>query len=126
MKSCFRLFKRSSGIYFCEDRRTGAQSSLRTKDKTEATRLTDPSIASPPDPVNRLRLLLGEDVVLLPIKRGKKGPTNKGWQKTTIKAMADPGYLNRLRIGNIGVLLGTPSSGLCSIDIDDDNEIGRF
>ena len=50
MKSCFRLFKRSSGIYFCEDRRTGAQSSLRTKDKTEATRLLGAKNEAQEDP----------------------------------------------------------------------------
>ncbi len=39
MKSRFRLFRRSNGIYFCEDRQTGTQQSLRTKDEGEATRL---------------------------------------------------------------------------------------
>jgi integrase len=39
MKSRFRLFRRSSGIYFSEDRQTAIQQSLRTKDKGEAIRL---------------------------------------------------------------------------------------
>ena len=39
MKLRYRLFRRSGGNYFCEDRQTHAQYSLRTKDKTEAVRL---------------------------------------------------------------------------------------
>ena len=53
MKSHYRLFRRGNGIYFCEDRQTGVQQSLRTKDKSEAVRLlnakneaqTDPGLA---------------------------------------------------------------------------------
>jgi hypothetical protein len=39
MKSCFRLFQRSNGIYFCENRQTGQQESLRTRDPGETERL---------------------------------------------------------------------------------------
>ena len=39
MKSRYRLFRRSNGTYFCEDRETGLQQSLRTKDQHEAQRL---------------------------------------------------------------------------------------
>ncbi len=39
MKSRYRLFRRRGGNYFCEDRQTHAQYSLRTRDKTEAERL---------------------------------------------------------------------------------------
>src|SRR5262245_48598145 len=39
MKSHFRLFRRRNGTYFCEDRQSGLQQSLRTKDKGEAIRL---------------------------------------------------------------------------------------
>ena len=39
MKSKLRLFRGKSGNYFCEDRQTGRQESLRTKDKDEARRL---------------------------------------------------------------------------------------
>lgn len=39
MKSCFRLFQRNNGIYFCENRQTGHQESLRTRDPGEAERL---------------------------------------------------------------------------------------
>jgi integrase len=39
MKSRFRLFRRKNGIYFAQDRQTGAQSSLRTTDTADAERL---------------------------------------------------------------------------------------
>src|SRR4051794_17141721 len=39
MKLRFRLFRRSNGGYFCEDRLSHVQLSLRTKDKNEAQRL---------------------------------------------------------------------------------------
>ena len=35
MKLRYRLFRRTGGNYFCEDRQTHIQHSLRTKDKAE-------------------------------------------------------------------------------------------
>lgn len=78
------------------------------------------------DHVEELRELLGRDVVLLPIPNRQKGPVFKGWQNTTIESMEDPGYLVQLRMGNIGVLLGKSSGGLCAIDIDDDGRLEPF
>ena len=40
--------------------------------------------------------------------------------------MNDPAYLAQLRTGNIGVLLGSASGGLCAIDIDADDEVQPF
>src|SRR2546426_139760 len=39
MKQKYRLFRRSNGIYFLQDRSTGKQQSLRTKDQGEAQTL---------------------------------------------------------------------------------------
>ncbi len=78
------------------------------------------------DIVAELRELLGQDVVLLPIPTGKKGPQLSGWQNTTLDRMNDPAYVAQLRAGNIGVLLGAASGGLCAIDIDDDDEVQPF
>jgi hypothetical protein len=39
MKFKYRLFRRQNGMYFWEDRETRQQGSLRTKEKTHATRL---------------------------------------------------------------------------------------
>ena len=50
MKSRFRLFRRSSGIFFCEDRLTGVQNSLRNKNKSEAERLLNAKNEAEGDP----------------------------------------------------------------------------
>jgi integrase len=50
MKSRFRIFRRNNGIYFCEDRQTGLQQSLRTKDKSEAIRLLNAKNEAQEDP----------------------------------------------------------------------------
>jgi hypothetical protein len=39
VKSFFRLIQRTTGIYFCENRQTRQQKSLRTRDPREAERL---------------------------------------------------------------------------------------
>lgn len=60
--------------------------------------------------------------VLLPIENGKKGPEFQGWQKLT----ATPDVTEFASPCNIGVLLGAPSGGLCSIDLDDDDIVTYF
>lgn len=54
---------------------------------------------------------------------GKKA-VQKGWNQLTIEEMT-PAYLSRLK-GNVGVLLGEPSGGLCTIDIDSDESVDAF
>ena len=76
--------------------------------------------------LEELRVLLGNSVVLLPIPSRKKGPVTKGWQDTNLSQTQKPEYLRRLNQGNIGVLLGTASDGLCAIDIDSDEELEAF
>lgn len=71
--------------------------------------------------------LLDREVVLLPCVKGTKGPRSEGWQNTTIEKMRDGSYLQTLdSAGNIAVLLGMASGGLCSIDIDDDEAVEPF
>ena len=61
--------------------------------------------------------------VLLAIPLGKKGPNTKEWQKLTLTHMT-PEYLASLNGSkNIGVSLGAASQGLCSIDVDNDDEL---
>jgi phage/plasmid-associated DNA primase len=77
--------------------------------------------------INHLVSLLGDDVVLVWVPKGDKGPKWTGWQKTGIKMMQDSRYLRNLGSGhNIAVLTGAPSGGLCSIDIDDDAAVEPF
>jgi putative DNA primase/helicase len=74
--------------------------------------------------IAKLRDLLGKDVVLLPIPRGRKGPKLKGWQHFGSERMQDPKYLALLNHGgNIGVLL---SQGLVTIDLDRDEDVEPF
>lgn len=75
--------------------------------------------------ISRLRELLGLDVVLLPCA-GKR-PTVPSWQKFTAEMMNDATYLKRLNAApNIGVLLGSPSNGLCVVDFDVDGADDDF
>ncbi|RBP41468.1 P4 family phage/plasmid primase-like protein [Roseimicrobium gellanilyticum] len=77
--------------------------------------------------IESLRELLGPDVILLPISAGTKYPVICGWQKTDVSEMENPCYLRDLsESGNTGVLLGDPSGGLCTIDIDSDDEVEPF
>lgn len=88
---------------------------------------TEPADMRPSeDIIDQLRGRLGHGVVMIPVPSGQKAPTRKGWQKTALERMLDEQYLNELRAGNIGVLLGKPSGNVCSIDIDDDAAVEPF
>ena len=98
------------------------------------------------DTIKQILELLGADTVLLPIPLKKKCPCFKGWQQLTPDQTQADGftityarkdisgnttsqdipYKQELQQGNIGVLLGKPSKGLCSIDIDDDQAVEPF
>jgi hypothetical protein len=65
--------------------------------------------------------------VLLPIPAGGKRPASPGWQRHSLLAMQGPAYRAQLESSpNIGVLLGSSSGGLCSIDVDDDEHLAAF
>src|SRR5436190_8671547 len=51
MKSNYRLFRRRNGIYFCEDRQTRRQESLRTRAKPDALRLLNAKNESHENPL---------------------------------------------------------------------------
>src|SRR5690348_18289432 len=77
------------------------------------------------DIVAELQTLLGPGVLLLHCKSGSKKPIGK-WKDLNLDSMLDPAYLARLRRGNIGVVLGKRSGGLCSLDIDSDDGLNVF
>ncbi len=84
-----------------------------------------PSLKPPlRDPVPSLRSFLGGDVVYIAWPSGVKGSRRK-WSYLRSEHMT-PGYLAKLKNGNIGVALGTVSNGLCAIDIDDDKCVEPF
>lgn len=76
--------------------------------------------------VKKLRTLLGPDVTLLAVKFGEKSPVIKAWQNLTNAVMEDAAYLAQLEKGNIGVVLGGASGGLCAIDIDNNDAVEPF
>ncbi len=98
------------------------------------------------DTAKRIVDLLGADTVLPPIPLKKKCPCIRGWQRLTLDQTQADGftityarkdisgnttsqdipYKQALQQGNIGVLLGKPSNGVCSIDIDDDRGVEPF
>jgi phage/plasmid-associated DNA primase len=80
-----------------------------------------------PTPVQRIQRLLGEQVVVIWMQRGTKAPKFRGWQNVPVEHMRDAGYVANLNSGhNLGVLVGAPSGGVCSIDIDDDASVEPF
>ena len=74
----------------------------------------------------RLLYLLGTDVVLIPCLYGSKRAKISGWNKLSIECMKDSKHLKMLEGSNIAVKVGSSSSGLCSIDIDDDSQYQAF
>jgi len=98
-----------------------------------------------PDHITELRAKFGHTAVLLPIPKGRKGPCFMDWQKLTLAETQDENHsltyapregasvprkfkYQDLLAGdcNIGVLQGTASGRICSIDIDDDSTIEPF
>jgi hypothetical protein len=70
---------------------------------------------------------LGVNAVLLPIKRRTKYPNRKEWQMLSYADTQTEKYQRSLKNAPaIGVLLGSASGGLCSIDFDDDDFLNRF
>ena len=78
-----------------------------------------------PEPVNRIVRLLGDRALLIPIPPRHKGP-KRPWKDVPQTAMRNPAHIRQLSRGNIGVVMGKRSGGICSIDIDHDDEAQRF
>jgi len=63
----------------------------------------------------------GRVPVLLPIPAKQKGPRIAGWQEKSAADMERPDWLSQIEAHeNTGVLLGPPSGGLCTIDVDNE------
>lgn len=75
--------------------------------------------------VPMLQQLLGTNTVFVGIPTGLKRPVLSSWTKLTIADMT-PDYLRSLETGNVGVVLGEASEGLCSIDFDKDEYASEF
>lgn len=76
---------------------------------------------------DEILVLLGVDAVLLPIRTGTKAPSRKAWTKIEYPESLKASYQRSLKTAPaLGVSLGKPSMGLCSIDFDDDNALEEF
>lgn len=84
------------------------------------------SYRAKPEIIAKLERLLGNDVLFLPWPLGRKA-TKRKWKDFTSARMSDPKYLKLFTKNiNIGVAQGAVSNGLCSIDIDLDDEVEGF
>ena len=75
--------------------------------------------------IQTLYQLLGAETVLLPVPAKKKGPPLR-WQAVRFADTQTEEWQKKLQRGNVGVLLGSPSGGLCAIDVDDDALMEEF
>ena len=100
MKLRYRLFQRSNGLFFVEDRVTGKQASLRTRDKVAAQRIFNAKNESHQQPAINLQIarayLMAVDPLVVKrswrqvmeeIVKFKQGSTLQRWQ-TAIKDKA--------------------------------------
>lgn len=76
--------------------------------------------------LDKIRALLGNEAILVPVKRGTKIPMRKGWQDMTLEETRNPEYLRDLRQNNVAVLLGQPSGNLVGIDFDNETFMEEF
>jgi len=94
MRQKYRLFRRSTGIYFIQDNTTGKQESLKTRNKQEAATLLNASNEANRQPFLNLQIartyLMGTDPrmvtrtwqeVMEKIVTLKKGPTRDRWER---------------------------------------------
>lgn len=85
------------------------------------------SVALAPVALEQILARLAGPAMLVPIPPNQKGPRHYGWNKPPPDAMHDPVYLAQFRPGgNIGVLLGEASAGLCTVDLDGQEELETF
>lgn len=76
--------------------------------------------------LSTIKRLLPSTAVLIPSAYGTKIPLRTGWQNTTLDETLSQSYQEELSRSNIGVVVGRPSRGLCSIDIDRDEAVEPF
>lgn len=70
------------------------------------------------DSKNYLSQLIGAGFALIPVRPGRKGPVDAGWNEPG-NAITDPEALSVLFGKNVGVALANCSPPLCTLDIDD-------
>ena len=94
----------------CRERRTGLEAPERLPNAGEPQT----------DAVARVYQVLGNDAVLLPLPKGRKGCVRTGWTTTTLSESKMPEYQATLAAGDIAILLGRSGNKICTIDCDGD------
>lgn len=75
--------------------------------------------------LSQLRIL-APGAAFIPVKAGKKAPLHNGWQNLTSTWSGEPKNEALLEQLNVGVNLGAPSGGICSIDLDSNELFESF
>jgi len=75
--------------------------------------------------LSQLRIL-APGAAFIPVKEGKKVPLLREWQNLTSTWSGEPKNEASLEMYNVGVNLGAPSGGICSIDLDSDKLFESF
>jgi len=75
--------------------------------------------------LSQLRIL-APGAAFIPVKEGKKTPLLNGWQNLTSTWSGEPKNETLLEQLNVGVNLGAPSGGICSIDLDSNELFESF
>jgi hypothetical protein len=75
-------------------------------------------------PLDLVRELL-PGAVLLKVMRGTKRASGAGWRDLTLADMTES-YFATFGSSNIAVVVGSASSGICSIDVDNDDDLVAF
>jgi integrase len=102
MKLRYRLFRKKTGIFFLEDRFNKKQESLKTRDRTEASRLLNARNEAQQNPAINLQIarayLMASDPlvakrtwqdVLTAIIQLKQGPTRERWERASKEKALD-------------------------------------
>ena len=77
--------------------------------------------------IEQIYELLGKNTVLIPLRKGTKKASVKTWKDLTLEKTLETQFQDKLRkASNIGVLQGTRSNNICSIDIDEDELAEEF
>lgn len=97
--------------------------------KSENAVVSTPACPPPNQGADRLTriLTLIPEAILLPAPARFKGCNVDGWGELAAEIMQDEDWLARLRSSpNIAVRLGANSHDICTIDIDDDDQVEPF
>lgn len=77
--------------------------------------------------IEQIYELLGKNTPLIPVKKCTKIADVKNWKDLTVEKTLEAQFQDKLRkASNIGVLQGSKSNNLCSIDIDEDELAEEF